>query len=359
MELPGANYLYALATISVTFVGFSALLLVFRQTIGGKMTSYGYDPVGQITQLIEGFGSTVQRTTTSVFDLVGNVTKITDPLGHISSMSYDVRDRVTRIMARLPDRKTVVRYTELEVVVDRTAARFAAWYEMVPRSQGTDPTRGSTFAEAEKRLPEIRDLGFDVIYFTPIHPIGRTNRKGRNNATRSQPGDPGSRVQMSNIALGGSDGAPRRLSISRAKDFAKRGDLDRVTELRPGAMGFNIADAAGINTGNGKRLGYHRRLPVHARRRVSNLVRTVIVDGRASDHRMNPVVVGKSLRIQGFIVSNYANQRPQFLADMTQWIGDGRIASEETVEHGIENAPKAFINLFSGGNTGKMLVKLG
>ena len=70
-------------------------------------------------------------------------------------------------------------------------------------------------------------------------------------------------------------------------------------------------------------------------------------------------VVGKSLKIQGFIVSNYASQRPQFLTDMAQWMADGKIASEETVEIGIENAPKAFVSLFSGGNTGKMLVKLG
>jgi NADPH-dependent curcumin reductase CurA len=70
-------------------------------------------------------------------------------------------------------------------------------------------------------------------------------------------------------------------------------------------------------------------------------------------------VVGKSLKIQGFIVSNYTHLRPQFLADMTQWIADGKLAWEETVEHGVENAPKAFLNLFSGANTGKMLVKLG
>jgi len=70
-------------------------------------------------------------------------------------------------------------------------------------------------------------------------------------------------------------------------------------------------------------------------------------------------VVGKSLKIQGFIVSNYYGQRAQFLADMTQWIADGKIKWEETVETGIENAPKAFLNLFTGGNTGKMLVKLG
>lgn len=70
-------------------------------------------------------------------------------------------------------------------------------------------------------------------------------------------------------------------------------------------------------------------------------------------------VVGKSLRIQGFIVSNYYGQRAQFLADMTQWIADGKIKWEETVAHGIAEAPQAFLNLFTGANTGKMLVKLG
>lgn len=70
-------------------------------------------------------------------------------------------------------------------------------------------------------------------------------------------------------------------------------------------------------------------------------------------------VVGKSLKIQGFIVSNHWDLRPKFLAEMTQWIAEGKIAWEETVEVGIENAPKAFQNLFSGANTGKMLVKLG
>lgn len=69
-------------------------------------------------------------------------------------------------------------------------------------------------------------------------------------------------------------------------------------------------------------------------------------------------VVGKSLKIQGFIVSNYWSQRPQFLADMTGWIREGKIAWEETVEHGIDRAPQAFLNLFTGANTGKMLVKL-
>lgn len=69
-------------------------------------------------------------------------------------------------------------------------------------------------------------------------------------------------------------------------------------------------------------------------------------------------VIGKALTIQGFIVTQYAHLRPQFLADMTGWIANGALAWEETVMTGIEQAPAAFLGLFSGANTGKMLVKL-
>lgn len=70
-------------------------------------------------------------------------------------------------------------------------------------------------------------------------------------------------------------------------------------------------------------------------------------------------VVGKRIKMQGFIVSDFADMRDQFYAEMGSWVRDGKIKWEETVENGVENAPKAFLNLFSGGNTGKMLVKLG
>ena len=65
---------------------------------------------------------------------------------------------------------------------DRPQARFASWYELFPRSATTDPARHGTFDDVIARLPAIRAMGFDVLYFPPIHPIGHTNRKGRNNA---------------------------------------------------------------------------------------------------------------------------------------------------------------------------------
>ncbi|HSC89939.1 MAG TPA: alpha-1,4-glucan--maltose-1-phosphate maltosyltransferase [Polyangiaceae bacterium] len=78
------------------------------------------------------------------------------------------------------------------VRVDRREAGFAAWYELFPRSQAAEPGRHGTFADTEKRLPEIAAMGFDVIYLPPIHPIGMTHRKGRNNSTTCQAGDVGS-----------------------------------------------------------------------------------------------------------------------------------------------------------------------
>ena len=75
--------------------------------------------------------------------------------------------------------RQAVRYDrELEVFVDRVEARFAAWYEMFHRSQGKVPGKSATFADCEERLPEIKAMGFDVIYFVPIHPIGRAAPQG-------------------------------------------------------------------------------------------------------------------------------------------------------------------------------------
>jgi starch synthase (maltosyl-transferring) len=110
---------------------------------------------------------------------------------------------------RHPDRSAATRYDrELELVVDRREAATAAWYELFPRNQGQEPGRATTLIEAEWRLPELARLGFDVIYLPPIHPIGITNRKGRNDAVQARPGDVGSPWAVGSSAGGHDAVAP-------------------------------------------------------------------------------------------------------------------------------------------------------
>ncbi len=96
------------------------------------------------------------------------------------------------LMATYPDRADATQYQPApRVVVDRPAALFGAWYEFFPRSAEGRGDRGSTFRDCLPRVDDAKAMGFDVIYFPPIHPIGHTNRKGRNNAVTCEPGDPG------------------------------------------------------------------------------------------------------------------------------------------------------------------------
>ena len=96
------------------------------------------------------------------------------------------------LMATYPDRSDATQYGPApRVIVERSAALFGAWYEFFPRSAGGRGDGGSTFRDCLARVDDAKAMGFDVIYFPPIHPIGHTNRKGRNNAVTSEPGDPG------------------------------------------------------------------------------------------------------------------------------------------------------------------------
>ena len=102
-------------------------------------------------------------------------------------------DAVAALMKRAAVRTNYSVYDHvLEVFVDRKLAAIGAWYELFPRSQTDDPARHGTFDDVIRRLPYIRDLGFDVLYFPPIHPIGQTNKKGKNNSLTPAPEDPGS-----------------------------------------------------------------------------------------------------------------------------------------------------------------------
>ena len=81
---------------------------------------------------------------------------------------------------------------KLRVRVGRPRELFSSWYELFPRSASPDPARWGTFRDVEALLPRVAELGFDVLYLPPIHPVGERNRKGKNNATEAQPGEPGS-----------------------------------------------------------------------------------------------------------------------------------------------------------------------
>jgi starch synthase (maltosyl-transferring) len=100
---------------------------------------------------------------------------------------------LAELMHRHAERRFATTHTPaLAVVVDRELARFGAWYELFPRSAATEPGRHGTFRDVEERLAEVAEMGFDVLYLPPIHPVGRSFRKGRNNSPVAGPGDPGS-----------------------------------------------------------------------------------------------------------------------------------------------------------------------
>ena len=106
-------------------------------------------------------------------------------------------------MRRNADRRRAARCErEFAVRVDRELARFAAWYELFPRSQAARPGEHGTFADTARRIPEIAALGFDVLYMPPIHPIGFAHRKGPNNTLIAAPGDPGSPYAIGNVEGG-------------------------------------------------------------------------------------------------------------------------------------------------------------
>ena len=103
-----------------------------------------------------------------------------------------LEEPLAELMRQADDRLHRLRSEPQFVDAERLQARFASWYELFPRSQTDDQSRHGTFDDVIARLPQVRAMGFDVVYFPPIHPIGRKNRKGPNNTLTPGPNDPGS-----------------------------------------------------------------------------------------------------------------------------------------------------------------------
>lgn len=119
-------------------------------------------------------------------------------VGTLATMDYSGRleillaSETSEAMTAADQRPFLVQSGPFPVDAERSAAGFASWYELFPRSMSDDPNRHGTFDDVIRKLPYVRDMGFDVLYLTPIHPIGRTHRKGRNNTLTAGPDDPGS-----------------------------------------------------------------------------------------------------------------------------------------------------------------------
>jgi starch synthase (maltosyl-transferring) len=131
-------------------------------------------------------------------------------------------------MVKSDVRPDLSRSASMPLLAERTRARFSTWYEMVPRSQGTISGRHGTFEDCIARVPEIAALGFDVLYLTPIHPIGHTNRKGRNNALRAEPGDPGSFYAIGD-ETGGHDAV--HPTLGTIQDFRRLGETCKAHNM--------------------------------------------------------------------------------------------------------------------------------
>lgn len=106
--------------------------------------------------------------------------------------------KLEALLSANPDPETLVESPMYKVRVDRVKARFAAWYECFPRSCAFEPGKHGTFKDVIKRLPHIAGMGFDVLYFTPFHPVGYQKRKGPNNSLVCGPNDPGCPYSIGN-----------------------------------------------------------------------------------------------------------------------------------------------------------------
>jgi starch synthase (maltosyl-transferring) len=136
-------------------------------------------------------------------------------------------DELLALAQRYPDPEQVLRHEPpLTASVDRHRARFSTWYELFPRSTAPAPGAHGTLADCTERLADIAAMGFDVVYLPPIHPIGATNRKGRNGAPRAAPTDPGSPW-----AIGAESGGHKAIhpSLGTLEDFRRL--VARAAEL--------------------------------------------------------------------------------------------------------------------------------
>ena len=161
-------------------------------------------------------------------DLLGRAKREIEPL---------MEPQAVALMRRAEPRANLSRSRVLPLFADREAAAFSAWYEMLPRSQGRRRAVHGTFRDVTGKLDYVRGLGFDVLYFPPIHPIGTTNRKGKNNSLKAEPGDVGSPYAI---------GSPEGGFTSVHPELGTLDDFDALVEAAQG-KGIELALDIALN----------------------------------------------------------------------------------------------------------------
>jgi starch synthase (maltosyl-transferring) len=153
--------------------------------------------------------------------------RLRGPLGQEQKVEHALDDPLEALVGRYPDFDRATSYgKELAAVADPVRARFSAWYELFPRSTSPEPGRHGTLRDTADRLQYIANMGFDVLYLPPIHPVGDTKRKGLNNAIVAEPGDPGSPW-----GIGGREGGHKAIHPELGTSDDLRYLIERAREL--------------------------------------------------------------------------------------------------------------------------------
>ncbi len=152
-------------------------------------------------------------------DLLNLAKKLEDKENYAGAIELVLSEEFARIVQQYPLRENETIYErEVEISVEHKKANFSAWYEFFPRSSSLEPGKHGTFQDCIKLLPRVAAMGFDVLYFPPIHPIGKVNRKGKNNSVRAEKGDYGSPW-----AIGSDEGGHKSIlpALGTLEDFKR------------------------------------------------------------------------------------------------------------------------------------------
>jgi len=149
-----------------------------------------------------------------------------NPESYNEAIKEAVSERLHHLFKNNPEKKLLFTSQEFQVYVDRKKARFSTWYEFFPRSASEHEGVHGTFNDCHRLLPRVAQMGFDTLYFPPIHPIGEVNRKGKNNTTVAQEGDVGSAWGIGSRFGGHKDIHPQLGSVEDFKNLiAKANEL--------------------------------------------------------------------------------------------------------------------------------------